>query len=253
MKFGVFDFLKFVSPFALTACVVVGHLAIATSYAADLSKSADSIAAIEDAIVSRTNEYRQSKDLDKVQVDTHLKTAAKQFAEFMARTGKYGHEADGSTPAKRAKAAGYDYCVVRENIAFRKNTNEPTSEKLIAFFVDGWIDSPPHRKNILADYVTETGVGVATDDGVTYYGVQLFGRPRSAAYQLELTNESEDPKTLVLNANDQKDTLELPPRTVLKITRCFPTEVSLQGSDHVQRVASDLKMTISDEGFSKTE
>ncbi|GEM_PF-2589738 len=32
---------------------------------------------------------------------------------------------------------------------------------MINVFVQGWIDSPPHRENMLADYVTETGVAVA--------------------------------------------------------------------------------------------
>lgn len=36
----------------------------------------------------------------------------------MAKTGKYGHAADGRKPAERAAAHGYEYCIVRENIAY---------------------------------------------------------------------------------------------------------------------------------------
>ena len=48
-----------------------------------------------------------------------LASAARYFADFMARTGKFGHSADGSEPAARAKRFGYEYCIVSENIAYR--------------------------------------------------------------------------------------------------------------------------------------
>jgi uncharacterized protein YkwD len=35
----------------------------------------------------------------------------------MARTGIYGHVADGRQPVDRAAAEGYDACIVSENIA----------------------------------------------------------------------------------------------------------------------------------------
>ncbi len=92
---------------------------------------------VQQAIIDQTNEFRQSNGLASVQPDEHLTQAANDFAEFKARTGKYGHRADGATPAQRAEAAGYDYCVVRENIAYRTNSGEVTADSLIEVFVEG--------------------------------------------------------------------------------------------------------------------
>ncbi|SMP66989.1 Uncharacterized conserved protein YkwD, contains CAP (CSP/antigen 5/PR1) domain [Neorhodopirellula lusitana] len=212
-------------------------------------RSSDMISSVERAIITQTNEFRKSKDLDSVEPENDLTKAAENFAKFMAKTGKYGHRANGMTPAERAKEAGYDYCVVRENIAYRTNTGEVSADDLIEVFVQGWIDSPPHRENMLADYVTHTGVAVATTDDVTFYAVQLFGRPKSAAFQLEISNQSGEPQTVVFTANDQSDEVEIQPRTTLKMTRCLPTFVSLTDSDKSTKVESDIKLTINEDGI----
>jgi len=213
------------------------------------SQDAGMIQSVKQAIIQRTNEFRESNELRAVKPDESLTQAAEKFAAFMARTAKYGHRADGSTPAERAEAAGYDYCVVRENIAYRTNSGEVTAKSLIEVFVQGWIDSPPHRENMLAEYVTDTGVAVATTDNVTYYAVQMFGRPRSAAFQLKITNESGETQTIVFRANDQQDEIELTPRTNVTLTRCFPTTISLSGSDESLRIEKHTELSITDRGL----
>lgn len=216
-----------------------------------LTRAADPslIREVERAIVEQTNDFRKENDLPTVELDENLNACASEFANFMAKTGKYGHQADGRRPAQRAEAAGYQYCVVRENIAYRTNTGEVTASGLIEVFVQGWIDSPPHRENMLADYVTETGVGVATTDGVTYYAVQLFGRPKSAAISLTVLNKSTDPRILVIEANDSVDQVELPPGTTLKMTRCFPTTLRLQDEKKELEVTKSAELMITAEGI----
>ncbi len=212
-------------------------------------QSTSMIATVQRAIVDRTNEFRKSKQLADVQRDEHLMQAAKEFAAFMAETGKYGHQANDMTPAERAEAAGYNYCVVRENIAYRMNTGEVTADSLSKVFVQGWIDSPPHRENMLADYITHMGVAVATTDDVTYYAVQMFGRPKSAAFSFKLNNESGETKTIVFRANDQKDEVELQPRMILTMTRCFPTKVSVAGSETFTLIDSSTNFNVTDDGL----
>ncbi len=209
------------------------------------------VAEVEKAIVTQTNDFRKEHDLPPVSKNAELTQTASKFAKFMAKTDKYGHHADGRTPAQRAKASGYEYCVVRENIAYRTNTGEVTAASLIEVFVQGWIDSPPHRDNMLADYVTETGVAVATADGVTYYAVQLFGRPKSAAIQLKVTNESGEARTVVVTANDSEDEVELAPRAVIKMTRCFPTTLRLSESESEIRLTESTELTITEKGLTR--
>ncbi len=200
---------------------------------------------VAESIVSRTNDFRKEHDLPAVKTNEHLEKAAQKFAEFMARTSKYGHHADGRTPAQRTQAAGYEYCVVRENIAYRTGP-QPTAKKLTDVFVEGWIDSPGHRENMLADYVTQTGVAVATDDGQTWYAVQLFGRPKSAAFKIRLSNESSATHQIVVETDDgSSDEFEMSPRMMMRMTRCTPVTISIQGSDVSVQVKESQQLVIS--------
>lgn len=181
----------------------------------------------QEKIVRQTNDFRKQHDRQPLTESKSLNKAARQFAAYMAEHEKYGHQADGKTPAQRAKEAGYAYCVIRENIAYRRNPNEVTSEKLTETFVSGWVDSPEHRENMLAETITEVGVGVANSGPGVYYAVQLFGRPESASIEIEITNQSGEKKLLRSASNGNSDTIEMPPRTLLKMTRCFPVTLSV--------------------------
>jgi uncharacterized protein YkwD len=131
-------------------------------------------------VVAATNQFRRRQGLRDVAVDSRLTAAARQFAEFMARTDKYGHDVDGKTHAERAGQQGYEYCRISENIAYRYSSAGFETAALAAGFIDGWKSSPPHRKNMLDPAVTETGVGVARGGkSGRYYAVQMFARPRS--------------------------------------------------------------------------
>jgi len=206
---------------------------------------------VESAIVRQTNELRERERLPKITHADELTKAAAGFAKFMAETGKYGHQADGRTPAARVKEAGYGFCVVRENIAYRTNTGEVTADSLIEVFMNGWIDSPPHRENMLAPHVTQTGVAVATTDDETYFAVQLFGRPRSAAIKLSVTNESDDTHTLVMEADESSDEIEMPPRSMVTITRCLPTTLRLADQQESITLSESASLVITNAGIKK--
>ncbi|TWT74079.1 Cysteine-rich secretory protein family protein [Allorhodopirellula solitaria] len=213
------------------------------------SPSSSMTAKVEQSIIDDTNAFRKEHELPALEPNKELTKAATEFAKFMAKEDKYGHHADGRTPAKRAKAAGYQYCVVRENIAYRTNTGDVTVKSLTEVFVDGWIDSPPHRENMLADYITQTGVAVATADDTTYYAVVLFGRPESASIQLTITNESDQEQTLILESQASKDEVSMPPRGVVTATRCFPATLTLKNVDAELTVSESAEVVIADGKF----
>jgi uncharacterized protein YkwD len=132
-------------------------------------------------VVGATNEFRRTQGLRDLAVDARLTAAARQFAEFMARTDKYAHDADGKTHAERAGKQGYEYCRISENIAYRYSSAGFESAELARGFIDGWKNSPPHRKNMLDPVVTQAGVGVArSGKSGRYYAVQMFAKPLSA-------------------------------------------------------------------------
>lgn len=212
-----------------------------------------SLSKVETAIVDQTNTFRDEQGLEPLAVDEDLEEAATQFAEFMAKEGKYGHNADGRTPAERARAAGYRYCVVRENIAYRTNTATVTEESLIEIFVQGWIDSPSHRENMLATYATQTGVAVATADGETFYAVQMFGRPQSAAIQIMIENTTKNTYTLSIESEGGEDTVDLQPRMFITSRRCYPTTLGLDGETYSLKIEESASVRITDQGFERSE
>jgi hypothetical protein len=126
-----------------------------------------------------------------------------------------------------------------------------TVASLTEIFAEGWIESPSHRQNILASYVTETGVGVATQNGDKYFAVQLFGRPRSEAIQISVRNLSGQRQTLFVEAQESIDEFDLPPRTVMRMKRCFPSTLRLSENGEGLRLTEPAELKITESGLQR--
>lgn len=184
-------------------------------------------------IVTRTNGLRSEHGLGAVKPNAALASAAQQFAGYMASSDRYGHEADGRAPAQRAQALGYDYCLVTENIAFQYSSAGFATGELAQRFVDGWIDSPGHRENMLDPQATDTGVAVARSPrSGRYYAVQMFGRPRSLHIVFSLANRS----GAALRYEFGGEAITLLPRVTQTHEVCLaqPLKIVLPGQDPVQ-------------------
>ena len=144
-------------------------------------------------IVQQTNRFRREQGLPPLQPSDKLRQTAQYFADYMAATDEYGHEADGHTAAERAEDHGYDFCLVLENIAYQYHSSGFTARELSHDFTQNWQESAGHRKNMLDRDVVETGVAVAQNqDTQYYYAVQMFGRPKSAQIEFTVSNRSPD-------------------------------------------------------------
>ncbi|NEX20831.1 CAP domain-containing protein [Thiorhodococcus mannitoliphagus] len=142
-------------------------------------------------ILEQTNQLRRQQGLEALDVNTALTATAADFAQFMASSDRYGHEADGNTPGERARSHGYDYCVLAENIAYYLSTASPSHREVARSLIEGWQDSPGHRQNMLEPDVTEVGIGVARSiESGRIYAVQVFGRPKSEHDQFRIRNAS---------------------------------------------------------------
>lgn len=94
-----------------------------------------------------------------------LQAAAAAQAEYMLRTGNFGHTGPaGSTPRQRAERAGYRACLTAENVA----RGQPDVSSVIA----AWMNSSGHRANILNPQVTQFGFARAGE-----YWVLVLARP----------------------------------------------------------------------------
>ena len=142
-------------------------------------------------VVDLTNVLRRRHQLADVLPDSQLANAARYFADFMARTDKFAHTADGTHPSVRARKFGYDYCVVAENIAYEFSTAGFTTDELARNLFQGWENSAGHRKNMLDANVTQTAVAVSFSARTNrYYAVQLFGRPQSESIKFSVANRA---------------------------------------------------------------
>lgn len=162
-------------------------------------KSPDVDATVQ-AIVERSNGFRKQEGRSELAVDQTLQKTAQDFADYMAEQDRYGHQADGRTPSERAKAQGYDFAIVLENIAYAYDSRGFEAPALAEKLVQGWIESPEHRENLLDPDVTQIGVGVAESPTTHYlYAVQLFARPASLAVEFTLFNATQAPFTYKLD------------------------------------------------------
>lgn len=177
----------------------------------------------EAAIIEMTNAYRAKQKLAAVAPSPALEVAARAYAQYLARTDSFAHDADGKTHAERARAAGYDYCEVSENLARSLDSRGFETRALARTTVEGWLNSPGHRRNIEAANVTEVGVAIARvpDKHPKYVAVQMFGRPRALAFDVQVANTTKGSVTYVFGGERH----ELPASMAATHTACVPTAV----------------------------
>jgi uncharacterized protein YkwD len=184
------------------------------------------VAEVAPGIVEGTNAFRKEQGRGDVTIDESLTKAAQDFAEYMAAQNKFGHTADGRQPDDRATAAGYKICLISENIAYRFDSEGFEKDQLAKSFVQGWIDSPGHRKNMLEPNAVHIGIGVAWSDEGIAYGVQMFGRPESMILKFSVVNRTK--KAVKLLIDDQA--IELPPNATLNHGICAPATLKIDGA-----------------------
>jgi uncharacterized protein YkwD len=154
----------------LSACMVAtavsfGAAAVSLGAVGD-DKPLDKTAA---SLLAAHNRERKKVGLGPLTLSAKLCEAAAVHAKDMAAHHKLDHTgSDDSTLADRVKRKGYVYVHVGENIA----DGQTSVEEVMAT----WMNSPPHRENILADF-TEMGAARAKDDGEVIYWCVDFGTP----------------------------------------------------------------------------
>jgi len=149
-------------------------------------------AALEARVHTLINEKRQQNGLSSLSYDPFLADIARGHSWDMAGRNYFEHESpEGLTPRDRGNIAGYPcirvigrytYEGIAENLyqGYRASSyysdaggnitsyNWRSLEDIAQVTVNGWMDSPGHRKNILDDHVILEGIGVSfsADDKV---------------------------------------------------------------------------------------
>lgn len=120
----------------------------------------------EDKVVALVNVERANRGIPSLRVDERLRRAARRHSADMARRGYFAHQGPrGTSPFERMLAEGFGD-PGGENIAAGQETP--------AGVVRAWMQSVPHRKNILHREFRTIGVGLHLSAGFPWW-TQNFG------------------------------------------------------------------------------
>ena len=128
-------------------------------------------------IIELTNSERVNHNLNSVEESYTLNLAAQKKAEDMFERQYFAHTAPtGEEASDLVSQFDYDFILVGENLA---KGNFKSSEDL----VEGWMNSPDHRENILKDGYEQIGIGIKQgyyEGREIWMAVQIFGTPSSS-------------------------------------------------------------------------
>ena len=124
------------------------------------------IVAWEYQVFELVNEIRAENGLEPFVYDYTLADVARAHSRDMIDRNFFDHEnPDGESPSDRISAAGIRWSRCAENIAAGYSSPQEV--------VEGWMDSPGHRANILGN-CERLGVGLAIGGSYRYYWTQCF-------------------------------------------------------------------------------
>jgi len=128
---------------------------------------------LEDQVVGLINQERINNGLPALTVRSQLTAAARGHSQDMACNGFFSHTgSDGSTARDRIARQGYSATWVGENI-YGGTMSSPS------VVVTWWMNSAPHRANILNTNYTSIGIGYVYVSTAPYqkYWTANFARP----------------------------------------------------------------------------
>lgn len=153
-----------------------------------------------------TNKERSANGLVPLSLNAMLNQAAQAKAEHMIANDYWSHVApDGTTPWYFIDQAGYHYINAGENLAYGFLDSSGA--------VQGWMDSPGHRANILGDYA-DVGFGYA--NGKNYQGgentviVAMYGTAPTAPVAVQTEPAPPSPPAPAPQPTPQVQAVEQP-------------------------------------------
>jgi uncharacterized protein YkwD len=114
----------------------------------------------ESLLLDAANHSRATAGLPPLHWDASLANAARQHALRMAQMNTLSHQLPGEVPVQeRAMQTGARFSVISENVAEGNSVIGLHSQ---------WMDSPPHRANLLDRDVNAVGIAVAQSGGLLF-------------------------------------------------------------------------------------
>ncbi|XHX80201.1 MAG: CAP domain-containing protein [Stenomitos frigidus ULC029] len=168
---GTFSALAIAGSFVFQA--IDGGLASAQSrpLMQQTAQATPSFQSLEQAVLTQVNQYRASRKLPPLKMDSRISEQSRLHSQAMA-SGRVPFSHDGFKQRVQAIARTLPYSRAAENVAFNQGYSDPVRQA-----VQGWLKSPGHLKNIEGSFDT-TGVGIAKNVKGEYYLTQVFIRRR---------------------------------------------------------------------------
>ena len=132
-------------------------------------------------LLADTNASRAANGVAALSLNQKLDAAAQANADDMAARNYWSHNTpEGNPPWIWVTAQGYAYQKLGQNLATGFSDEQST--------IDGWMNSPPHRENLLDPDFTDVGFGFANCPNYTAAGggpmtiiVAFYGEPQVLA------------------------------------------------------------------------
>ena len=126
----------------------------ATATTAGCSSSGN--AGFESTLLGLVNQERQDQGLASYASQSQLQAAARIHSADMACNGFVSHTgSDGSGVRDRVERQGYDWSWIGENIYCTGDTSSGAPQRVF----DWWMNSAPHRANLMSPNYTQIGLG----------------------------------------------------------------------------------------------
>jgi uncharacterized protein YkwD len=113
-------------------------------------------AKIESEIIDAVNVLRRRNGVPALKVHARLTDVARDYSRRMAIEKFFSlTDPQGKTVVQRCAARGVAWSVLTENVAWTVNSADTATQ-----MVNGWLNSPASRANLLKPQLTDTGVGI---------------------------------------------------------------------------------------------
>ncbi|NJD03303.1 MAG: SafA/ExsA family spore coat assembly protein [Ruminiclostridium sp.] len=127
-------------------------------------------AAQEDEVIRLVNVERSRQGLQTLAKNWELCRVARYKSADMANKGYFSHTSPTyGSPFKMMETFGIRFSSAGENIAYGQRSPQEV--------MNGWMNSPGHRSNILSPSYTQIGVGLARNSSGVLYWTQMFIKP----------------------------------------------------------------------------
>ncbi len=142
----------------------------------------------QQTLLNATNAQRSNFSRSTLVLNNKLSSAAQAKANDMVARNYWSHNTpDGQEPWVFISGVNYDYQKAGENLAYGFSSSNET--------INGWMNSPTHKDNLLDSEFTEVGFGFANSDDFNNSGqetivVAMYGKP----YALASSTQEETPQ-----------------------------------------------------------